>query len=76
MHAPFHYSQKNEIMKYHVSVTETLNKVIGVEAENEESAVKLVNDAYYECDIVLDYNDIVDVKVELEKDQEFYRQKK
>ena len=27
------FTKKNEIMKYHVSETETLNKAVGVEAE-------------------------------------------
>lgn len=39
---------------YYVSVTEILNKIVSVDAESEEEAVNAVQDAYNNCDIVLD----------------------
>lgn len=40
--------------RYYVSVTEILNKIVSVDAESEEEAVNAVQDAYNNCDIVLD----------------------
>ena len=40
--------------RYYVSVTETLNKVVSVDAESEKEAVQKVQDAYDGCDIILD----------------------
>ena len=43
--------------KYYVSVTETLNKVVSVDAESENEAVQKVQDAYNNSDIILDNDD-------------------
>lgn len=58
--------------KYYVSVTETLNKVVSVDAESENEAVQKVQDAYNNSDIILDNDDFCGEKVEIEDDQEFY----
>ena len=58
--------------RYYVSVTETLNKVVSVDAESKEEAVQKVQDAYDGCDIVLDNNDFCGKTVEIEYDQQFY----
>ena len=58
--------------RYYVSVTETLNKVVSVDAESEAEAVSAVNDAYNNCEIVLDSNNYIGKKVEVEDDQQFY----
>lgn len=61
-------------MKYYVSITETLNKVVGVEAENEKEAKKIIYDAYYDSEITLSPEDYFDSSIELESEaQEFYR---
>lgn len=61
------------IMKrYYVSVTETLNKVVSVDAESEAEAVSAVNDAYHNCEIVLDSDDFMGEQVQVESDQQFY----
>ena len=39
--------------RYYVSVTETLNKVVSVDAESEKEAVQKVQDAYDCFDIIL-----------------------
>ena len=41
-------------MKYYVSVTETLNKVVSVDAESENEAVQKVQDAFNKSEIILD----------------------
>lgn len=43
--------------KYLVQVTEVLQRTISVDAKNEEEAIKIINQAYKNCDIVLDSND-------------------
>lgn len=43
--------------KYLVKVTETLHRTIAVDAKKEEEAIKIINQAYKNCDIVLDSND-------------------
>lgn len=60
-------------MKYYVSITEILNRVVSVEADSEFEAVEQVQDAYNNCDIVLDSEDYVDTRLKLEADQESYR---
>lgn len=60
-------------MKYYVSITETLNKVVCVEAENEDAAWKAVKKAYFNDEtIVLDSEDYVDAEIQVELDQELY----
>lgn len=59
-------------MKYYVSVTETLNKVVSVEAEGEKQAIQLVQDAYDNSDIILDSDNFRGATVEVEDDQSFY----
>lgn len=58
--------------RYYVSVTEHLNKVVSVDAESEEEAVKKTQKAYDNCNIVLDSNNFVNEEIELDPDQEFY----
>ncbi len=59
-------------MKYYVSVTETLNKVVSVDAESEEQAKQKVQDAYDNSDIVLDSDDFIGQTTEVEPDQQSY----
>lgn len=58
--------------RYYVSVTETLNKVVSVDAESEAEAVSAVKDAYNNCEIVLDSDDFIGEQVQVEYDQQFY----
>lgn len=58
--------------RYYVSVTETLNKVVSVNAESEEEAVDMVRNAYDDSVIILDSDDYCGKTVEIESDQQFY----
>lgn len=58
--------------RYYVSVTETLNKVVSVDAESEEEAVDMVRNAYDDSVIILDSDDYCGKTVEVEDDQQFY----
>ena len=58
--------------RYYVSVTETLNKVVSVDAESEKEAVQKVHDSYDNCDIVLDSDNFCGKTVEVEDDPQFY----
>ena len=51
--------------KYKVEITETLSRIIEVEAENEDGAVSKINDFYKQEKIVLDSNDYLDTKIEI-----------
>lgn len=46
---------------FYISVTETLNKIVEVQANDEYEAIHKVSDAYYNDEFELDYNDHVDV---------------
>ena len=46
-------------MKYTVTITETLERDIEVEALNEEEAYRIVDEQYDNCDIVLDAEDFI-----------------
>lgn len=58
--------------RYYVSVTETLNKVVSVDAESEADALKQVETAYNDSVIVLDSSNFVNEEIELDSNQEFY----
>lgn len=45
---------------YYISVTETLNRIVEVHAEDSSEALQKVEDAYYNGEIVLDSEDFVD----------------
>lgn len=58
--------------RYYVSVTETLNKVVSVDAESEKDALEQVQKAYDDSVIILDSDDYCGKTVEIEPDQGFY----
>lgn len=58
--------------RYYVSVTETLNKVVSVDAVSEKEAVQKVQDAYSNSEIILDSDNFCGETVEAEDDQQFY----
>ena len=58
--------------RYYVSVTETLNKVVSVDADSENEAVQKVRDAYNDSDIVLDYGNFSGEMIEVDDDQEYW----
>lgn len=45
---------------YYISITETLNKIVKVKAEDEREALHKASDAYYRGEVVLDSEDFVD----------------
>lgn len=49
---------------YYISVTETLNKIIEVQAESSEEALRKAEDAYDADEFELDHGDYVDVEFE------------
>jgi hypothetical protein len=61
-------------MKYYVSITETLNRVVGVEAESEKDAVRKVTAAYNNDEIELDSSYFVGEEIKLEDDQDAWRE--
>ena len=60
--------------RYYVSVTETLNKVVSVDAESKEEAKQKVQDAYDNCDIILDSENFSCERIELGDDQEYWKE--
>lgn len=58
--------------RYYVSVTKTLNKVVSVDAESENDALKQVRTAYDDSVIVLDSDNFCGETIEIEEDQQFY----
>lgn len=48
--------------KYKIEVEEVLQKVIEVEAESAEEAIKNVREKYYNDELELDYMDLMDVE--------------
>lgn len=59
-------------MKYYVSVTEALSKVVSVEAESENEAKELVQDAYDNGDIVLGADYFCGEKIDIDDDGQEY----
>lgn len=58
--------------RYFVSVTETLNKVVSVDAKSEADALQQVETAYDDSVIVLDSDNYCGKTVEIAPDQQFY----
>jgi hypothetical protein len=54
--------------KYKVLITECLSRIVEVEVSDEEYAIKVVKDRYFNEEIVLDYGDFDDVEFELYKE--------
>lgn len=49
---------------FYISITETLNKIVEVQANDEYEAIQKVSDAYYNDEFELDHNDFVDTEFE------------
>lgn len=52
---------------YNVTITETLQRTILVEADNEQHALNIVQDYYNNENIVLDYSDFKKVDFDAER---------
>ena len=48
--------------KYKVRITEYLSRIVEVTASNEEMAMRIVKDRYFDEEIVLDYGDCDEVE--------------
>lgn len=53
---------KKDTKTFYISITETLNKIVEVQAEDEYEAIQKVSDAYYNDEFELDHNDFVDTE--------------
>lgn len=60
-------------MKYYVSITETLNKIVSVEANSVEEAENKVTEKYLADEIRLTARDYVDFYLEVDDEQDYYR---
>lgn len=49
---------------YYISVTETLNKIVEVQAESSEEALRKAEDAYDTDEFELDHNDMENLEFE------------
>lgn len=54
---------------YYISITETLNRIVEVHAEDSNEALQKAEDAYYNGEIVLDSEDFVDTDFTDETEQ-------
>lgn len=67
-------NQNVKIMRYYVSVTQMLNRVVSVDTESEEEALKKVNEANDNGEIEIDYEDNYSgEQIELDNDQDYWR---
>ena len=57
---------------FYISVTETLNRIVEVHAEDKYEAIQKVSDAYYDGQVVLDSDDYVDVDFNDETEETIY----
>lgn len=57
----------NKQKQYNVTITETLQRTILVEADNEQHALNMVQDDYNNDSIVLDYSDFQNVEFDAER---------
>ena len=50
-------------MKYNVTITETLEKTIEIEAENENNAIDIARDKYNKEEVILTADDLALISV-------------
>ena len=55
-------------MKYRIEITETLSRIIDVEASNQTDAIRKIKYLYSQEKIVLDSNDHLDTKIDIYKE--------
>lgn len=55
--------------KFKIEITETLSKIIEVEADNIEEALERVETMYKEEKIILDSSDFIDKEIKLFNDE-------
>lgn len=60
-------------MKYYVSITETLNKIVSVEANSVEEAENKVAEKYHADEITLTSKDYVGDEIEVDDEQDYCR---
>ena len=56
-------------MKYNVTITETLEKTIEIEAENETNAINIARDKYNKEEVILTADDLADTWFSLYEQQ-------
>lgn len=62
------------VMKeFEVTITETLQKTVSIEAETKEEAKQLVEDMWKDGDIILDADDFADVEYAADNDKEIIK---
>ena len=54
-------------MKYIIEITETLQRQIEVEAQNESEAIKLIKEKYKNEEIILSEQDFIDYEIDIIK---------
>ena len=54
-------------MNYKIEIKETLSRIIDIEAENEEGAIRKVREQYKNEDIVLSVEDYVETEFKIYK---------
>lgn len=52
-------------MNYKIEIQETLSRIIDIEAENEEGAIRKVREQYKNQKIVLDSSDYIDTEINI-----------
>ena len=52
-------------MKYKIEITETLQKVVEVEADDIQKAISIVKERYRKEEIILDDRDYINTKIEI-----------
>ena len=53
--------------KYTVEITETLSRIIEIDADSEELAVEQVRLMYQNCDIILEASDYIETEISVKR---------
>lgn len=62
-----------EIMRYYVSITEMLNRIVSVDASSTEEAINKVTEKYRAGEINLTSRDYVGDEIEVDDEQDYYQ---
>ena len=53
--------------KYTVEITETLSRIIEIDADSEELAVEQVRLMYQNCDIIMEASDYIETEISVKR---------
>ena len=65
-----------EFMNYKIEIKETLSRIIDIEADNEEGAIRKAKEQYRNQNVILDSGDYIETKINVYNQKDTRNEKK